>query len=83
MKPSDCGKVLAWCNAFDNRQPNEAMMIAWSTAIKPGITVDQATAAVSAHYRESTAWCTPAHINALAQPRGIPATATTMAVEIS
>lgn len=63
MTPAEAGRVLALAAAYDNRQAGQAAALAWAQALDPGITVDDAQAAVVAHYRDSREWVMPADVN--------------------
>lgn len=53
--------VLAKIQAFDNRNVDDATVIAWQEVLEPH-TVQDALAAVSAYFRVSSSWIMPAHI---------------------
>lgn len=61
MTPIDVSRVLAKAAAFDRRTVGEVEVLAWLEAIGD-LDVDDALAAVTAHYRESNDWLTPSHI---------------------
>ncbi|WP_448072340.1 hypothetical protein [Georgenia yuyongxinii] len=63
MTPAEAAVLLAHCAAFDNRTAGEAQARAWAEAL-PGVALDDARRAVVEHYRDSTEWCKPAHVNA-------------------
>lgn len=55
--------LLTAISAYDNRKPNEGAIIAWGTAAEMGRwTLDEAVAAVKAHFFEETAYLMPAHV---------------------
>jgi hypothetical protein len=58
--------VLAKCAAFDRRTVGEADVMAWHEVLAD-LDRDEALAAVTAHYRDSTEWLQPAHIRRLAR----------------
>lgn len=61
MTPADIARVLAKAAAFDSRTVGEADILAWFEALGD-LDVDDALAAVTRHYRESTDWLKPAHV---------------------
>ena len=58
MTRSETAKLLAFCAAYDQRTIGEADVLAWAEALEspwvPNIDLDEAQAAVVAHYRETT-----------------------------
>lgn len=61
MNIIETGMVLAKIQAFDNRNVDDATILAWQEVLEPH-TLPDALAAVSAYFRTSTAWIMPAHI---------------------
>lgn len=61
MSPLETARILAWAAAFDRRTIGEADVLAWCEALD-GVSVDDALAAVTEHYRSSTGWLMPAHV---------------------
>ena len=60
--------ALSKAAAFDNRKMNtqqerELTIRAWAEALHPDTTQQDALDAVTEHYRSTTAWIMPAHIN--------------------
>jgi hypothetical protein len=57
MTRSEVAALLAFCAAYDQRTIGEADVLAWDEALDspwvPNIDVDEAQAAVIAHYRET------------------------------
>lgn len=68
MNTADAAKLLTKCAAFDNRQPSREAAMAWAEALTSAhITLEDASAAITAHYRESTDFIQPAHVIRLAK----------------
>jgi hypothetical protein len=63
MTPQEAAKVLAKAAAYDNRQPNEAAVLAWSEALDRDLPLADALRIVSEHYQDERAWIMPADIN--------------------
>jgi hypothetical protein len=61
MSPEETGKLLGACAAYDNRQVDEAAVIAWYRVVGD-LPYPACEAAVSAHYAESREWIMPADI---------------------
>lgn len=61
MTPSQAAKLLAKLAATDGRTVSETTARAWAETLHD-VGLDEALAAVPVHFRESTAWCMPAHI---------------------
>ena len=57
MTRSETARLLAFCAAYDQRTIGEADVLAWAEALDspwvPNIDLDEAQAAVIAHYRET------------------------------
>lgn len=64
MNPAEVSQVLAKAAAFDLRTVGQADVLAWLEAIGD-LDVDDALAAVTRHYRDTTEWLKPAHIRQL------------------
>lgn len=63
MNLREVGALLALIATFDNRQVDEATLVAWSGVLDgTGVTLDECRAAVVKHFRESTAYLQPAHV---------------------
>lgn len=63
MNQEQSGIILAKCSAFDNRKPSLAVAQAWSEALDPSVTVQDALQIVVAHYAQSREWIMPVDIN--------------------
>lgn len=63
ITPADAARLLALAAAFDRRTIGEADAVAWADALD-GLTVDECSTAIRAHYRQTTEWLMPAHIRA-------------------
>jgi len=61
MTPADAAKVLTKAAAFDQRTIGHADAVAWAEALD-GVGLDDALAAVTAHYREATSRLMPADV---------------------
>lgn len=61
MNIAETSMVLAKIQAFDNRNVDDATVIAWQEVLEPH-TLQDALVAVSDHFRHSVAWLMPAHI---------------------
>lgn len=61
MTPTEVSQVLAKAAAFDQRTVGEADIFAWMEAVGD-VDLDDALAAVTRHYRESTDFLRPAHL---------------------
>ena len=66
MTRSETAALLAFCAAYDQRTIGEADVLAWNEALEcpwvPNIDIDEAQAAVIAHYRETPQRITPADV---------------------
>ncbi|MDQ0854812.1 hypothetical protein QFZ79_002923 [Arthrobacter sp. V4I6] len=61
MNIIETGMVLAKIQAFDNRNVDDATILAWQEVLEPH-TVQDALAAVSAYFRTNASWIMPSHI---------------------
>jgi len=61
MNITETGMVLAKIQAFDNRNVDDATIIAWHEVLEPH-TVQDALKAVSDYFRVNSSWIMPAHI---------------------
>ncbi|AIX99795.1 hypothetical protein ART_0197 [Arthrobacter sp. PAMC 25486] len=61
MEIQDTSKVLAKVQSFDNRNVDEANILAWHEILAP-YTLRDCLIAVSKYFAKSTAWIMPAHI---------------------
>lgn len=61
MNIAETSMVLAKIQAFDNRNVDDATVIAWQEVLEPH-TLQDALKAVSDYFRVSSAWIMPAHI---------------------
>lgn len=66
MNVNDTAKVLAKAAAFDRRTIGDSEILVWHEAIGD-LPLGDCLNAVTAHYRESADWLTPAHIRQFAQ----------------
>ena len=66
MKKSEAAQLLAWCAAFDQRTIGDADVLAWSEALSspwvPNLGLEEAQAAVTAHYQATAQRIAPADI---------------------
>lgn len=63
MTHNEVVDLLSTIASYDNRKPNPAAVAAWGTAAEMGRwTLDEAVAAVKAHFFEETAYLMPAHV---------------------
>jgi hypothetical protein len=66
MTRSETAALLAFCAAYDQRTIGETDVLAWHEALEspwvPNIEIDEAQAAVVAHYRETPQRITPADV---------------------
>lgn len=62
MDEEQIGILLGKAAAFDQRTTGEADILAWMEAIPDDVAFDDALAAVTRHYRESTDFLRPAHL---------------------
>ncbi len=69
MTPQETSAVLAMIGTYDRREFTPTDVRAWQAAWHPALTFDDARFAVSEHYRTSTDWLMPAHINRIAKAR--------------
>jgi hypothetical protein len=65
MTPGDTARVLSKCAAFDNRSIDDPDVAAWHEVLA-NLELQDALAAVTAHYREQTQRAMPADIRRLA-----------------
>jgi hypothetical protein len=63
MNRTEAAKVLAKAAAFDNRQPDQAAVLAWAEALDLDMPLQDALRIVGEHYRDERAWIMPADIN--------------------
>jgi hypothetical protein len=68
MSPADAARILAVAAIYDRRTVGEADAMAWADALSDKDPRECAEA-VREHYRDSTAWCMPAHIRAIVERR--------------
>jgi len=61
MNIAETAIILSKIQAFDNRNVDDATIIAWQEVLEPH-TVQDALKAVSDYYRTHSAWIMPAHI---------------------
>ena len=61
MNIAETAIILSKIQAFDNRNVDDATIIAWQEVLEPH-TVRDALKAVSDYYRMNSAWIMPAHI---------------------
>lgn len=61
MNIAETSMVLAKIQAFDNRNVDDATVIAWQEVLEP-YTLTDALQAVSDYFRSYSAWIMPAHI---------------------
>ena len=61
MNAEEASRLLAKCASYDRRKVGEADIIAWYQVLSD-LDYDDCTAAVIAHYAETTDWIMPAHI---------------------
>ncbi len=59
----DTAKILAMVSTYDGRKFSPAEVLAWHDAWDRALSFEDARCAVSEHYRTSTDWLKPAHIN--------------------
>ncbi len=69
MTPQETSAVLAMIGTYDRREFTPTDVRAWHAAWHPALTFEDARHAVSEHYRTSTEWLMPAHINRIAKAR--------------
>ncbi len=69
MTPQETSAVLAMIGTYDRREFTPTDVRAWHAAWHPTLTFEDARHAVSEHYRTSTDWLMPAHINRIAKAR--------------
>ncbi len=69
MTPQETSAVLAMIGTYDRREFTPTDVEAWQAAWDPALTFEDARHAVSEHYRTSTDWLMPAHINRIAKAR--------------
>ncbi len=69
MTPQETSAVLAMIGTYDRREFTPADVKAWHAAWDHALTFEDARHAVSEHYRTSTDWLMPAHINRIAKSR--------------
>ncbi len=69
MTPQETSAILAMIGTYDRREFTPTDVRAWHAAWHPTLTFDDARLAVSEHYRTSTDWLMPAHINRIAKAR--------------
>lgn len=63
MTYEETAHLLAVIVAYDNRNPGQAAVAAWSEAARRGgWTLDEALDAVHSHFVENTTWLMPAHV---------------------
>lgn len=61
MTPQEVGKLLGICAAYDNRQVDEAAVIAWYRVVGD-LPYAACETAVTAHYADSREWIMPADV---------------------
>lgn len=61
MNIAETSMLLAKIQAFDNRNVDDATIIAWQEVLEPH-TIQDALKAVSDYFRINSAWIMPAHI---------------------
>lgn len=61
MNIAETSMILAKIQAFDNRNVDDATIIAWQEVLEPH-TAQDALKAVSDYFRVNSAWIMPAHI---------------------
>lgn len=66
MTPADAARILAVAAAFDRRTVGETDAKVWADALGD-LDPRDCVEAVRAHYRDSTAWCMPAHVRRLVE----------------
>ncbi len=69
MTPQETSAVLAMIGTYDRREFTPTDVRAWHAAWHPALTFEDARHAVTEHYRTSTEWLMPAHINRIAKAR--------------
>ncbi len=69
MTPQETSAVLAMIGTYDRREFTPTDVKAWHAAWDPALTFNGARHAVSEHYRTSTYWLMPAHLNRIAKAR--------------
>ncbi len=69
MTPQETSAVLAMIGTYDRREFTPTDVRAWHAAWDPALTFEDARHAVTEHYRTSTDWLMPAHINRIAKAR--------------
>ncbi len=67
MTPQETSAILAMIGTYDRREFTFTDVKAWHAAWDPALTFEDARHAVSEHYRTSTDWLMPAHINRIAK----------------
>lgn len=63
MTPIEVGALLTYVSAYDNRNVTEETATAWAEVLDPRLTLHGAKWIVEQHYKDSTDWLMPAHIN--------------------
>lgn len=63
MTPTEVGALLVYVSAYDNRNVTEETATAWAQVLDQRLTFKGAKWIVEQHYKESTEWLMPAHIN--------------------
>ncbi len=69
MTPQETSAVLAMIGTYDRREFTPTDVRAWHATWHPALTFEDARHAVTEHYRTSTEWLMPAHINRIAKTR--------------
>ncbi len=69
MTPQETSAVLAMIGTYDRREFTPTDVRAWHAAWDQALTFEDARHAVTEHYRTSTDWLMPAHINRIAKAR--------------
>jgi hypothetical protein len=64
MNKQEVAAALGKVQAFDNRNVTEATVLAWAEALAD-ITLAEALAAITEHFKTSDAWLMPSHIRTI------------------
>lgn len=64
MTPTEAAALLAYASAVDNRTVTREAAILWAETLDRHATLEEARAAVTSHFADSTEYLTPAHVNA-------------------
>lgn len=55
--------LLSWASALDNRQVTDEAVHAWAASLNPNVTPVDGKEAISEHFRTSTDYLMPKHVN--------------------